>query len=103
MSTATFVECSIVIESRYGSEGIRDLDLLLSKAQVQLTSVDDEQAYVAREAFRHFGKGRHAAGLNFGDCFAYALAQSVGEPLLFEGRDFPLRDVKCHSASSSAQ
>lgn len=93
ISTATFVETSIVIESRYGADGVRDLDLLISKASIALVAVDAEQAELARTAFRRFGKGRHAAGLNYGDCFSYALAKSLGEPLLYKGGDFSLTDV----------
>ena len=93
LSAANLIEIAIVIESRYGAEGIRDLDLFLTAAGVQTVSVDPAQALAAREAFRRFGKGRHPAGLNFGDCFAYALAQSRDEPLLFKGDDFPLTDV----------
>ena len=93
MSTATFLETSMVIESRYGPDGTRDLDLLISKARISLASVDADQAYVARDAFRRYGRGRHPAGLNFGDCFAYALAKMLDEPLLFKGNDFVLTDI----------
>ena len=93
MSAATFVETSIVIETRYGAEGIRDLDLFVSRARIDLVAVDAEQAHVARRAFSQFGKGRHRAGLNYGDCFAYALAMVAGEPLLCKGDDFPHTDV----------
>lgn len=95
MSTAGFVESSIVIETRYGAEGLRDLDRLLARAAIELVPVDSEQAYVAREAFSRFGKGRHRAGLNFGDCFSYALAKVYEEPLLFQGEDFVHTDVLC--------
>lgn len=94
ISTANFVEVSIVVEARYGADGIRDLDLFLSKAGINQMSVDEEQAHLARIAFRRYGKGRHPAGLNFGDCFAYALAQSLGEPLLFKGEDFSGTDME---------
>lgn len=93
MSAASFVETSMVVESRYGPDGIRALDLFISKAKIKLASVDDDQAYIARDAFRHYGKGRHRAGLNFGDCFAYALAKTSGESLLFKGTDFSLTDI----------
>jgi ribonuclease VapC len=93
MSAATFVEASIVIESRFGAEGIRDLDLFLERAGIGLAAVDAEQAQVARRAFSRFGKGRHRAGLNYGDCFAYALAIVLGEPLLYKGDDFGRTDV----------
>lgn len=94
LSTATLVETSIIIESRYGAEGVRDLDLFLGKAGVDLAAVDDEQARLARRAFSRFGKGRHPAGLNYGDCFSYALAMTAGEPLLFKGADFRQTDVE---------
>ena len=88
MSVASFVETSMVIESRYGPDGRRNLDLFISKARIVLVPVDDEQAYVARDAFRHYGKGRHAAGLNFGDCFAYALAKDVRRAPAVQGKRF---------------
>jgi ribonuclease VapC len=88
MSVATLVEISIIIESRYGAEGLRDLDLLIERAGIELVPVDVEQARAARSAYSRFGKGRHPAALNFGDCFSYALARVLGEPLLFKGGDF---------------
>ncbi len=93
MSTASFVEASLVLEATRGYEGLRDLDLLLAKAVVEFVSVDLEQAHIARKAFRNFGKGRHAAKLNFGDCFSYALAITTNSPLLFKGNDFSQTDV----------
>lgn len=93
ISAATLVEISIVIESRYGAEGIRDLDLLLSTAMIDTVPVDTSQASAARQAFRCFGKGRHPAALNFGDCFSYALARVLDEPLLFKGEDFLRTDI----------
>jgi ribonuclease VapC len=93
MSVATLVESSIILESRYGPDGVRDLDLYIAKAQVALVPVDAEQAHLARDAFRKYGKGRHRAGLNFGDCFSYALARSLAEPLLFKGDDFSQTDA----------
>jgi ribonuclease VapC len=99
LSAASFVETSMIVESRYGSDGVRDLDLLLSKAAIILEPVDAEQAHLARQGFRQYGKGRHPAGLNFGDCFSYALARFAAEPLLFKGKDFSLTDVECHPAS----
>jgi ribonuclease VapC len=94
MSVATFVETSIVIESRYGAEGLRDLDLLLERAGLELVPVDVEQARTARAAYSRFGKGRHPAALNFGDCFSYALARVLGEPLLYKGGDFSQTDLQ---------
>jgi len=96
MSTAGFVESSIVLESRYGYDGIRDFDLFLAKAGIELIPVDVEQAQIARRAFKEYGKGRHPAGLNFGDCFPYALAKSRNDTLLFKGNDFSKTDIKAH-------
>ena len=93
VSAATFVEVSIVVESRFGAEGLRDLDRLIDRAKVEVAAVDLEQANLARLAFSRFGKGRHPAGLNFGDCFSYALAVARSEPLLYKGEDFALTDV----------
>lgn len=98
-STASYVETSIVLESRYGAEGVRDLDHLIARAQITLEPVDAEQALLARDAFRKYGKGRHPAGLNFSDCFSYALSRSLDRPLLFKGSDFPRTDVECHKAT----
>jgi ribonuclease VapC len=101
LSTASFVECSMIVESRYGADGVRDLDLFIAKAQISLVAVDEEQANLARRAFRKYGKGRHPAGLNFGDCFSYALSKALQEPLLFKGNDFSQTDVECHASSKS--
>jgi ribonuclease VapC len=100
LSTASFVECSMIVESRYGADGVRALDLFIAKAQVSLVPVDEEQADLARRAFRKYGKGRHSAGLNFGDCFSYALSKALEEPLLFKGNDFPQTDVDCYHPST---
>jgi ribonuclease VapC len=93
LSAASFVETSIVIESRYAAEGVRDLDALIAKAAIVLVPVDADQARIARTAFSQFGKGRHPAGLNYGDCFSYALAKALGEPLLCKGGDFAQTDI----------
>lgn len=97
MSVVTFVECAMVIETRYGPDGLRALDLFISKSGIELVPVDVEQAHAARRAFSAFGKGRHAAGLNFGDCFVYALARVAGETLLFKGSDFSRTDLDVYS------
>jgi ribonuclease VapC len=99
LSVASFVESLMIIESRYGADGVRDLDLFISKAQLELVAVDLEQAHLARQAFRQFGKGRHPAGLNFGDCFSYALARSRSDALLYKGSDFGRCDIESHPAS----
>ena len=93
LSAAALLESSIVVESRQGEAAVRELDLLLAKAGIQIEPVTAEQAEVARQAWRRFGKGRHGAGLNFGDCFSYALSRVTGEALLFKGKDFPQTDV----------
>jgi ribonuclease VapC len=102
MSTASFLEAAIVVENRKGEPGGRELDLWLHRAEVELVPVDAEQAELARAAFRRYGKGRHPAGLNFGDCFPYALAAVSGEPLLFKGNDFPLTDIAAVVTKDSA-
>ena len=93
LSAATLVETGLVIESRYGAAGGRELDVLVAKAGLSIEPVTAEQADVAREAWSRYGKGRHSAALNFGDCFSYALARTTGEPLLFKGDDFTQTDV----------
>ena len=93
ISAATVVEAGLVIEARYGPVGGRELDLLIAKAGMSIEAVTPEQAEVARGAWRRFGKGRHSAGLNFGDCFSYALAKVTGEPLLFKGDHFNHTDI----------
>ena len=93
VSAVTFVETALVIETRAGEAGGRELDLFLHRANVETVAVDADQAEIARRAFRRYGRGRHPAGLNFGDCFAYALVKTTGEPLLFKGDDFGRTDV----------
>lgn len=93
LSVATFVEVSIVIDARYGPPGLHHVDLFLDRADIELVDVDAEQARIARDAYSRFGKGRHPAGLNFGDCFSYALANTRGLPLLFKGEDFARTDL----------
>jgi ribonuclease VapC len=93
ISSATVVEAGVVIEARYGAAGGRELDLLMVKAGLSIEVVTAEQAEVARGAWRRFGKGRHPAALNIGDCYSYALAKITGEPLLFKGDDFTQTDI----------
>ena len=99
LSAASLVECSMILESRYGSDAVRDLDLWIAKAQITIAPVDEEQANLARRAFKTYGKGRHPAALNFGDCCSYALSRALDEPLLFKGNDFSQTDVERHPAS----
>jgi ribonuclease VapC len=93
ISAATLVEASIVVETSRGYEGGRDLDLLMAVGGIEVVPVDLEQADIARQAFRRFGKGRSPACLNYGDCFSYALAKATGMPLLFKGNDFSQTDI----------
>ena len=93
LSAATLLETSIVIEARKGDAGTRELDLLIRTADVDVVSVDAEHVSHARRAYQRFGRGRHAAGLNFGDVFSYALARASGEPLLFKGEEFARTDI----------
>ena len=88
VSAATILETAMVLESRHGDAGAREFDLFVVRASLGIVPVDTDQVEFARSAWRKFGKGRHAAGLNFGDCFSYALAKSTGEPLLAKGTDF---------------
>jgi ribonuclease VapC len=94
------LEAGILAESRRGPEGARDLDGFLQRIDAEVVPFDAEQADTARLAFRAYGKGRHPAGLNFGDCAAYALAKAAGEPLLFKGDDFTRTDITPALAAS---
>lgn len=93
ISAATVFEATIVLETRLGDAGGREFDLWLLKIGAEIVPVDAEQAGAARRAWRRYGKGRHAAALNYGDCFSYALAHTRGEPLLFKGEDFAKTDL----------
>jgi ribonuclease VapC len=95
MSAGTLIEATIVIEARLGDAGGREFELWLNRAEVEIVAVDAEQADMARRAWRRFGKGRHPASLNHGDCFSYALAATREECLLFTGDDFKKTDVRC--------
>jgi ribonuclease VapC len=95
-SAANVFETGIVLESRQGEAAGREFDLFLVRANFQIVPVDAEQADIARSAWRKYGKGRHPAALNFGDCFSYALAKVSGEPLLAKGSDFGLTDITLH-------
>lgn len=99
ISAANVLETGIVLEARRGEAAGREFDLFVVRANLQVASVDSEQTEIARSAWRKYGKGRHPAALNFGDCFAYALAKALGEPLLAKGSDFALTDIEiCPSA-----
>jgi ribonuclease VapC len=94
ISAATRVELSFVIEGKKGEAGRADLERLLEQSRLEIASVTPQQVNIALDAFRRFGKGRHRAGLNIGDCFSYALAAATGQPLLFKGDDFVHTDVR---------
>ena len=93
MSAGNFIELSIVIESQFPVAVLQQCEALFRRVGIVIEPVTVEHAHLARQAFHDFGKGRHPAGLNFGDCFAYALAKHTGEPLLFKGNDFGKTDV----------
>jgi ribonuclease VapC len=94
ISAVSFVEAAIVIDSSRDPIASRRFDEFFRQAEILLEPVTVHQAEVARGAYRDFGKGRHRAGLNFGDCFSYALAKAKAEPLLFKGNDFRHTDVE---------
>ena len=94
MSVANVLEASIALERRGGATAAHELDALLERAEIELVPVTVEHLGAARRAWRRFGKGNHPAALNFGDCFAYALARTTGEPLLFKGGDFSQTDIE---------
>lgn len=94
LSAASLLETAIVIEARHGLLGGEKLDELITAIRVTIEPVTRGQITLARQAYRDYGKGRHPAGLNYGDCFAYALAKSLDAPLLFKGNDFTQTDIK---------
>ncbi len=94
VSVTTVVECALVLLGRYGEAGEPQLDRFLRGIGAEVVAVGEEQANLARDAALRFGRGRHPAGLNFGDCFSYALSVARDEPLLFVGDDFSQTDVK---------
>ena len=93
ISAGNFIELSMVLEGQFSVEAIQQCDALFRRVGIVIEPVTVEHAYLARQAFHDFGKGRHPAGLNFGDCFAYALSKQTGEPLLFKGNDFGKTDI----------
>jgi ribonuclease VapC len=93
ISAVNAFETGIVLEARRGEAAGREFDLFLGRANLEIVPADAEQVEIARAAWRRYGKGRHPAALNFGDCFAYALAKTLGEPLLAKGLDFARTDI----------
>jgi ribonuclease VapC len=94
ISAFNALETGIVVEARKGEAGGRELDLLLHRAQIEIVAMNADQTELAKAAWRQYGKGNHPAGLNIGDCCAYALAKYSGETLLFKGNDFSQTDIR---------
>ncbi len=94
LSAATFVEASIVATGQLGDAGGHLLDEFIRQVGIRIEPVNEEQAFVARRVWAEYGRGRHPARLNFGDCFSYALAKSFDEPLLFKCSDFSQTDIE---------
>ena len=94
MSAASYLEAALVVDNRGDAVALREFDRFFQRSGINIEPVTFEQARIAREAYRDFGKGRHRAGLNFGDCLTYALARAFDEPLLYKGRDFSHTDLQ---------
>jgi ribonuclease VapC len=94
ISAFNALESAIVIEAKKGEAGGRELDLLIHRARIEIIPLNGDQVELALTAWRKYGKGNHPAGLNIGDCCAYALAKYSGEPLLFKGKDFSQTDIR---------
>lgn len=102
ISAVTRVELTCVVEGRKAEIGRQSIERFLARADFDIVSVTPEQAEIACNAFRRYGKGRHPAALNIGDCFAYALAKAAGQPLLFKGDDFARTDVRAAASADPA-
>ena len=100
ISAANFLEAAINIDVHGDAEASRQLDTFIRHSGIEISEVTLEQAQIARQAYLDFGKGRHPAGLNWGDCFAYALVRETGEPLLFKGDDFSMTDIPIYERPS---
>jgi ribonuclease VapC len=101
ISAANLLEAGIVADNQTDPRTGRQLDALVANFRLRIEPVTDEQVRIARQAYVDFGRGNHPAALNFGDCFAYALAKAIGEPLLFKGNDFGQTDIRAHRSVSS--
>ena len=93
ISSGTYLETKMILDRRFGYEGIRDFELFCSLVDLEIIAFDKDQAELATYAYKTYGKGRHKAGLNFGDCFSYALCKYLDEELLFKGEDFVFTDL----------
>jgi ribonuclease VapC len=93
LPASCFLETSMLLLARLDEDGLRDLDLYLARSRMEIAPFTESQSRLAREAFKQYGKGRHPAKLNFGDCMSYALAKEGGDELLFKGTDFSRTDV----------
>ena len=100
ISAANLLEAGIIIDNQSGPSAGRRLDAFVERAQIGIEAVTEAQVRIARQAYLDFGRGNHPARLNFGDCFAYALAKATGEPLLFKGDDFARTDIRPTRAGS---
>jgi len=94
IATATLLEAQMVVISQLNEAGLAELELLMNRAQIQVVPFNADHMHWALHGWRHFGKGRHKAALNLGDCFSYGLAKAMDAPLLFKGEDFQYTDVK---------
>ncbi|MFN0166608.1 MAG: type II toxin-antitoxin system VapC family toxin [Bryobacteraceae bacterium] len=94
MSAINYLEAAIVVDNRANAHARNEFDYFVRQSGLQIEAVTPSQAMIARQAYRDYGKGRHPAGLNLGDCFAYALSKELDEPLLFKGNDFTKTDVR---------
>jgi ribonuclease VapC len=101
MSAANLLEAGIVADAQTDPRTGRQLDALVANFRLRIEPVTEEQVRIARQAYVDFGRGHHPAALNFGDCFAYALAKATGEPLLFKGDDFEQTDIRAYRTSGS--
>lgn len=100
MSAANFLEAAINIDSKGDADASRQLDHFIRRIDIEIAAITPEHAQIARQAYQDFGKGRHKAKLNFGDCFAYALAKETGEALLFKGNDFIHTDIPVYKTTN---
>ena len=101
MSAANLLEAAIVVDNQIGPEAGRQLDRFVEQARIEIAPVTERHARIARQAYLDYGRGNHPAKLNFGDCFAYALAKATGEAVLSKGDDFEQTDIKAYRSSGT--